>query len=215
MAECKSGCGENFGNDGYRRYLDLLDQRQGLYLMPPQLVAAVIEKESGGFRWFNRTDKQFHANCIAVEKYLRMPRSQFLSLIVARTGPTKGLIPKFRVEPGWVAPAKKISKEFDNPFFWEHVLPLSYGFGQKYMHAYLEGYTHEQWSRLFSQFLADPYLQIKQCAKDVAELVHYSNGDIRLALTRYNAGKGAKSVSEYGKVVFDNFQRKLHESQGG
>lgn len=209
MGECTTGCGQAFGNDGYRRYLDLLDQRQGLFLMPPELVASIIEKESGGFRWFNRTDKQFHQNCAKVESLLKIPRHQFLSLIVARSGPTQGLIPKFRVEPSWIEPARNASKKLENPEFWRYVLPVSYGFGQKYMHAYLEGYTQEQWSRLFPRFLADPYLQIKQTAKDIAALIHGTKGDIPLALTRYNGPRNAKYVSPYGKTVFENFQRKL------
>ncbi len=211
MTDCKGGCADNFGNNGYRRYLDGLDAENRLFSVPKELIASVIERETEGERFFNLTDQLFKDNLREAGRLLNVHPPFFLQHFVPKDGPMRGMITKFRVEPGWVTIAKNWARDTPNENYWRLMLPVSFGFGQKWMNAYLEQFPKEQWMTQFWLFIGTPRLQITTIAKDMSVLTKQSGGDVRLALTRYNAGATAKRVSSYGKEVFDDYLKRIGE----
>lgn len=203
---CIDGCGESEHGAGFRRYLEKLDAENKLFSVPLELIAAVCLRETEGYRWFNRTDKQYRQNMREWSVAMGKTEEQLLSLIKIPVGPNKGLIPKFRYEPSWRLAAKKMSDTNKETKLLDFVMPVSFGFGQKAMWIYLAGYTPDQWIRLYYAFLNDPYVQLIQVAKDLNELIHETNGNVPLALTRYNGPRKATHISQYGKAVFENYR---------
>lgn len=203
---CPNGCGDNWGADGFRRYLDILNRRSELLNVPKELIAALCLRESGGFRWFRKTDAQYKANIHEAMKITGLNEQCLLDCIVPNFGPSKGLIPKFRLEPSWLPYTKSMIIPGMVHVRADAVLPMSFGFGQKAMWSYLSGYTQEQWLKLYWEFITDPNLQLKQVAKDLAELIVETKGNVPLALTRYNGPRNAQHISEYGSAVFASYR---------
>lgn len=215
MAGCDKGCGKGKVYPKLQQDLDILESRSGFGRVPKELVYAVAVQESDGNRWFDRKDLLYKQNMAVAVKGWRMSERKILDDLVATEGPTRGLIPKFRFEPDWYVISTSHATKSDRMFYWSRILSTSFGYCQKGMVWYLTRFPAEEWERKFRAFLLDPYLQLKVCAGDLENLIHNTNGDIPLALTRYNGPSKARRVSNYGEKVYAHFMEKLKQNQQG
>ena len=202
MSDCQNGCGKTLGMTELRRDLKLLRESGKNNHVPEELIAAVVLRESGGNRWFSVRDALYRQNLKAATAILTTTPERLLSYITPKEGPSKGLIPKFRAESSWLSSAVTHAGWTKEPVLWRCRLAMSFGYGQKSMLYYLSQKPVDQWNKLFFEFTTNPQVQLKQVADDLEGLIKRANGHVRLALTRYNTGPGAKTVSEYGERVF-------------
>jgi hypothetical protein len=185
-------------------------QQRNLKLVTVDDVLSVVTLETHGQEWFNpncNCDALYKANMQALRNGTGITEQQWLEAIRVKSGPNKGLVPKFRWEAGYMEWARQAAPRAKLYGASAAILACSFGLGQKMARWLLSNHPPEKWAQIISEFNADPRLQVDTCAKDLEYLLHLSEGYRPIAYTRYNAGPTAKTVSQYGKLAYDNFTK--------
>lgn len=157
-------------------------------------VLACIDKESGGVPVFHERDVLLKQNLIAASRITGLTEAQIRKAMTITDGPYKGMISKFRCEPGYWSWAQKYQAAIKNPED-RILLACSFGVGQKMSRWLVTGMPIHEWLPFIRKFMGSLSLQITYCAGDLDNLLAHANGDRPLAFTRYNAGPSATSKS--------------------
>lgn len=164
---------------------------------------AVIDKESGGALIFRGTELLYRQNLAAAERITGLTKEQILKAVTIQDGPYKGMISKFRCEPGYWAWAKRYAKALKPEEMF--LLSCSFGVGQKMSRWLVTGIAVHDWIPVIRKFMGSLSLQIAYCVGDLDNLLAGANGDRPLAFTRYNAGPSATvknpAYKPYGEHV--------------
>lgn len=214
MSDCRN-CGSPAKNFVQMRAdIERAEQNGLIQDIPKELLVAIGVKESHGRKYFSKEDTQYRQNLNALKSGLHVTEESWLKLIVDAEGPAKGLIPKFRYEPSWQKEAQEIVRNLKMPAVWNLLLPVSYGYFQKSLLYHLKPKDHARWGEQMRLFFHSSNEQIKVCANDMHYLIRGAHGDLKLALSRYNAGPSIKSPTDYGKIVFGFYTHELGISPG-
>lgn len=167
-------------------------------------VLAVIDKESGGVPIFRGTEILFKQNLQAASNITHLTTDQIRQAMTIQDGPYKGMISKFRCEPGYWLWAKRYANAIKKP---EDLILLScsFGLGQQMSRWLVTGTPVHEWAATVRKFMGSVSLQIAYCVGNIDSLLVQSNGNRALAFTRYNAGGSATeknpAYKTYGLVV--------------
>jgi hypothetical protein len=163
------------------------------------VMMAVCVKESMGSPWFCRCDSLYKTNLEVVAKYVGQQKAgQFVSLITSTNPYYFNKIPKFRFEPAWYAAKSVLFVREGFPLLESLAMCASYGIAQKGALWLPQGADAGTTWLSIKSFMSDPDLQLTQLCYDLHSLHAEFGGNMELALTRYNAGAGAKRISGYG-----------------
>lgn len=158
-------------------------------------VLACVDKESGGVPIFNASDVLLKQNLIAASRITGLTEAQIRQAMTITDGPYKGMLSKFRCEPGYWKWAKQYAPTFKKNPEDLILLACSFGVGQKMSRWLVTGTPVHEWVPLIRKFMGSLSLQIVYCAGDLDNLLTHANGDRPLAFTRYNAGPSATNKS--------------------
>ena len=168
-----------------------------------QDVEAVIQQETSGVPIFNPNETLYKLNLLSAENLADLPPAVIKQSVTIIQGPLEGKICKFRMEPGywrWADSQTGLDIQL------RVLLACSLGVGQKMARWLITNVPKYQWGNVIRHFMADVPTQLLYVAGDLDNLLLQSEGDRLLAYTRYNAGAGAKTVSKYGRDVFNVFE---------
>lgn len=152
-------------------------------------VLACIDKESGGVPIFNAKDALLRQNILAAQRITGLTPAQIRQAMTIQDGPYKGMISKFRCEPGYWAWAQKYAKVLKPEE--RLLLSCSFGVGQKMSRWLITGIAVHDFLPIIRKFMGSLSLQVAYCAGDLDNLLENAKGDRPLAFTRYNAGPSA------------------------
>lgn len=187
---------------------EILATRQRKHVRVSDTLAC-IDKESGGAPIFRGTEILFKQNLRAAEKITGLSIDQIRAAMTIQDGPYKGMISKFRCEPGYWQWAQKYSKVFKPEELL--LLSCSFGLGQKMSRWLITGMPVHEYLPFIRKFMGSISLQIQYCAGDLDSLLVGTKGDRPLAFTRYNAGPSATvnnpAYKPYGLVVAEKAKK--------
>lgn len=172
---------------------EILKQRQRKHVRVADVLACV-DKESGGVPVFHERDVLFKQNLIAASRITGLTEAQIRQAMTITDGPYKGMVSKFRCEPGywqWAQRYKAAIPKAEDRL----LLACSFGVGQKMSRWLVTGVPIHDWIPAIRKFMGSLSLQIAYCAGDLDNLLAHANGDRPLAFTRYNAGPSATQKS--------------------
>lgn len=184
-------------------YMLILECLQALHCdtVPPEMVLALIVRESHCNPWFCKCDLLFKQNIQAVHAITGLRTDIYLQRVTVKVENLPPQIAKFRLEPTWWHQIKGDTRYGELSDWDKALLASSFGLGQKWALALVDKMPKENWLPYLHAFMASPTMQINHIVKDLEALHRQSAGSWELALTRYNAGIRAKHISEYGAQV--------------
>lgn len=173
----------------------------------PADVLAVVKKETTGVTWYCQCNAIDRANLAAAAKITGFSGAVILQSMTIPDGPNKGRIARFRMEPQYWSWA--VSKIVATGVMPEAavILGCSVGLAQQMVRWMVYNRPVSDMVPHALAFAGDEYAQILQCAGSLNQLMERSQGNRRLAYTRYNAGPNINHVSAYGESVYNLFEQ--------
>lgn len=178
-------------------------------------ILAVIERESHGAPIFHTEDKLYHANVKAASQITGLSRAEIVRAATIEHGALKGMVAKFRCEPGYWKWSNTLQALSPGERF---LLACSFGLGQKMARWLVVKTPKPEWISFVKNFMGSISLQVLYVAGDLDALLAGTNGDRALAFARYNGGpamtKQSRPYREYGIPVAERAAQIEKELKG-
>lgn len=170
-------------------------------------ILSISQSETGRDPWFCSWCGPFTSNLKVVIDNYRITEADWTATIRGIDGEARGLLPKFRLEPSYMAWAKQPHNGIVFSPIQQAQLACSWGVGQQMARWLLYPYDSREWIPRLVEFRQSVNLQVRQLISVFEPLLIHAHGNRELAYTRYNAGPNTALISKYGQDTFEWYKR--------